>query len=73
VKTLGAGQAGTVVSWDVTQTVQDWYAGTNPNHGLMLIGPSGGGGMLATFAAKESATANRRPRLIIEYLETPPG
>ncbi len=41
--------------WDVTSLAQAWVAGTQPNHGLMVASPDGGGDRMATYFSREGA------------------
>lgn len=52
------------ISWDVTELVRAWLAGT-PNHGLSLWGPTGG---WARFNTRETAYT---PYLLVNYTGPP--
>ena len=56
---------GTDTTWDVSQLVRDWYAGSVPNDGLMLTG----NGRYRAFASRQSATP---PRLYLTYVSALP-
>lgn len=53
-------------SWDVTQLVADWHAGTYPNRGLALELPNPGGWL--EFDSSDASTAANRPKLTVTYV-----
>jgi len=60
------------LSWDVTATVQAWYAGSAANYGVLIkdAAENSTTAYTATFASRENGTAANRPRLVVTY--TPP-
>ncbi|RKY23164.1 MAG: hypothetical protein DRP62_06455 [Planctomycetota bacterium] len=58
--------------WDVTSSVQDWYAGTQNNNGwLIRIVEHDGGSEGISLNAKESDVPDYRPYLTITYIPDP--
>jgi fibronectin type 3 domain-containing protein len=58
--------ANEAMPWDITNLVNEWVAGTHPNHGLMLAL----GGTLTSnlhFWSREQTSAGLRPSLSITY------
>lgn len=62
---ITASAVGTVHSFDVTTLVQEWLAGTHPNHGFMLRATPPRSWELAWWA-REAEDPAVRPRLVIE-------
>ena len=69
--TVSTGAAGQH-RWDATSLAQAWVAGTQPNHGLMVASPDGGGDRRATYMSREGAAG---PVFEIVYIvpNTAPG
>ena len=59
--------SGMELRWDVTPLVQQWYAGTHPNYGLLLLSYSGNG---LTFPSRE--TGMNIPLLEVHAGNLPP-
>jgi len=57
------------VELDMTAQVAAWVAGTQPNYGVVGIGPEGTPGIYRVFASGETAYS---PELRIRYLPAPP-
>jgi hypothetical protein len=53
--------------FDVTQALSDWTAGRQANHGLVVKGGIGSGGVNYDFASSENADPAIRPRLVFTY------
>ena len=52
--------------WDISELVQDWIDGTQPNYGVMLIGYEGIGDNLRQFNSREEPYGNE-PWLLISW------
>ena len=66
VSTASAGPAAdTRYSWDVTEIVAGWVAGTYANNGLLLAGADGNANEV--FYSRKEPNAARRPRLSVSY------
>ena len=59
---LTVGGANGAISVDVTSMVKTWLAGSRPNNGFILIGPSQGG-----VNNDECLTSYHQPQLILKY------
>ena len=57
--------AGKKYEVDVTDFVKNWFEGTYPNYGFMLIGDTQTGAVV--LWAREASVADNRPRLVITY------
>ncbi len=58
-------------TWDVTEIVQEWISGTHPNYGIYLSNNSiGQRDEYITITSRESNHLERKPKLIIEYVES---
>ena len=58
--------------WDVTSLMREWYAGTKPNYGIMLISPSENTGSVdrALFSTGLSSIPAARPVFAVTYRHT---
>jgi hypothetical protein len=69
IATVSSASAGPAVetrySWDVTEIVAGWVAGTYDNNGLLLAGADGNAN--ERFYSREEDVASRRPRLSVTY------
>lgn len=55
-------------TWGITNLVQNWVNGTNPNYGALLkFTTESGGDEEKDFATREHSTVANRPRLILSY------
>jgi hypothetical protein len=62
------------VNWDVTAMVEGWVSGSHVNHGFLLKDryEDGDVNKYAAFWSREyGSDPSRRPRLVVEYIETP--
>jgi len=60
-------------SWDITDMVQEWVSGTEPNHGLIVRCPGEpvSANVQHNFQASEGAPQEQRPKLTIRYWTLP--
>jgi len=65
---VGNTTAGQTFSWDVTNLVSQWYAGTYLNYGMELKATNGDWTM---FASREASTTSWRPTLVVTYAPVP--
>jgi hypothetical protein len=59
-------------AWDITSLAQDWVATTQPNYGVVVASPDGGGNRTATYDSREGAVV---PVLELIYIvpNSPPA
>jgi len=62
------GSAITWYEWDVTDLVEDWIAGTHPNHGMEIIGDERVQQRERAFYSRET-TEQFYPRLVVDYTD----
>jgi len=55
------------MGWNVTPIVSDWFRGTYPNIGFVVIEANEATGTLHVFMSSDSPVAAERPRLTITY------
>jgi hypothetical protein len=65
---VGTG-TGETVTWNPVAIIQNWVNGTNINNGFILVCTQGGLPSNKQFASSDHATADYRPKLVIEYTE----
>jgi hypothetical protein len=59
----------TAFDFDVLIDVQAWYDGSASNFGWWLINTSEGTNTIKRFTSSDGATADNRPKLVIDYTE----
>ncbi len=59
--------SGVFVRWNITTLVQQWFNGTYPNYGLILVSPSSGLDNQKRFASSDNTNETIRPKLTINY------
>lgn len=67
---VGTPMMGTWYPLDLTNQVRAWHNGTQPNYGLMLIGPEGGEPVYRVLSSGETTNY---PRLTVNYTANAPA
>lgn len=64
--------SGEYYNFTVSSLVREWFKGTSPNYGFLLLSNDSSAGNYTSFGSSNSLNSSQRPKLIIDYVSNAP-